>query len=178
MILFNKKKNKGSRYPIFGGRQLTKVVSNLPNIFKTRFVLWLVLWWRFEVKLFCRCTVLPFSRFIIVLDRNFTPIRMYRTVISDIGAKKNKTVANSKECWSHTRSSTTVHHRFPFGFPTMPVCRACGTAKLIDSIQIKKMYLMARDNFDIVCDRNGWHIATYRSIVNAVTGIEKKENHD
>lgn len=30
------------------------------------------------------------------------------------------------------------------------------------------MCLIARDSFETVCDINGWHMATYLSIVNAV----------
>lgn len=127
-----------------------------------------------ETKLLFLWTVLPFSRFIIVLDRSFTPIRMYNIVIKDIGAKKNKTVASSKECPIKTRSSITVHQEFPFSASITPVWRACGTAKLIDKIQIKKMYFMARDNLDMVCARKGWQIAKYRSMVNAVTEIKLK----
>lgn len=82
-------------------------------------------------------------------------MRMYSTVIRDIGAKKNKTVASSNEWSISTRSGTTVHHEFSLSPTTIPVCSACGTAKLIDKIQIKKIYLTARDNFDIVCDKNG-----------------------
>lgn len=127
---------------------------------RTRFVLWLAFWWMLEVRLLFLCTVLPFSRLIIVLDRSFTPIKMYKAVISDIGVKKNKTVASSNECSMRTRSSTTVHHELPFSAWTIPVWIACGTAKPIDKIQIKKIYFTARDSFDIVCDKNGWHIAT------------------
>lgn len=118
-------------------------------------MLWLAFWWVLDVRLLFLCTVLPFSRFIIVLDRSFTPIKMYRTVIRLIGAKKKRTVANSKECSSQTRSSTTVHQELSPSPRTIPVCNACGTAKLIDKIQMRKMYLMALDSFDIVCARKG-----------------------
>jgi hypothetical protein len=80
---------------------------------------------------------------------------MYRTVISVIGAKKKSNVASSKLCCSKTLSSTTEHQAFPFPSEITPVCRACGTAKLIDRIQIRKMNFTARESFDIVCDKNG-----------------------
>lgn len=136
-----------------------KAFYHLPNIFKTRFVLWLVFWWIFDVRLLFLCTVLPFSLLIIVLDRSFKPINIYSTVISVIGAKKNKTVASSKLCGTRTLSSTTEHHAFPWLSDITPVCKACGTAKLIERIHIRKIYFTARDNFDIVCDKNGWQIA-------------------
>lgn len=136
-----------------------KPFYHLPSIFKTRFVLWLVFWWMFDVRLLFLCTVLPFSLFIIVLDRSFKPINIYSTVISVIGVKKNKTVASSKLWCIKTRSSTTVHHELPWPSLITPVCNASGTAKLIDKIQIKKIYFTARDSFDIVCDKNGWQIA-------------------
>lgn len=37
----------------------------------------------------------------------------------------------------------------------------CGTAKIIDKIQIPRMNLIALDSFDIVWDKNGWQIPIY-----------------
>lgn len=153
---------KGSIFIIYNFLHKNETIKNnfSPNIFRTLVVLLRVFWLMLEFKLLFLCIVLPFSRFIIGLYRSLSPISIYSTEIRDIGAKKNKTVASSNEWSIRTRSGTIVHHVFPFSFMMIPVCIACGTAKLIDKIQIKKMNFTARDNFDIVCDKNGWQIAT------------------
>jgi hypothetical protein len=53
---------------------------------------------------------------------------------------------------------------------------ACGAANAIDNIHMRNINLIARDSFDIVCDKNGWQMATYLSIVNAVTGNRNKKD--
>lgn len=74
-----------------------------------------------------------------------------------MGAKKNRIVAKTKESLMMTRFST-MEHQVTLGLSvetTIPVCMAKGVAKKIDNIQMRNIYFMARDNFDIVWERNG-----------------------
>jgi hypothetical protein len=77
--------------------------------------------------------------------------------INVIGAKKKRIVAITKESSMSTRSGTIEHQVVArlFGSVTMPVCIARGVAKKIDNIQMRKMNFMARDSFDMVCERKG-----------------------
>lgn len=134
---------------------------HLPSILITRLVLWLVVFWTFDWRLLF-LTTFPFSLLISVLERNFIPISMYSTEINVIGAKKKRIVATTNESSMRTRSGTIEHQEdsWLLGSVTIPVWMASGVAKKIDNIQMRKMNLMARDSFDIVCERNGWQIAT------------------
>lgn len=102
-------------------------------------------------------TTFPFSLLIKVLERSFIPINIYRIEINVIGAKKKSIVAMTNESSIRTRSGTIEHQvvSWLFGSVTIPVCIASGVAKKIDNIQMRKMNFMARDNFDMVCERKG-----------------------
>ena len=85
----------------------------------------------------------------------------YKTVIAVIGSAKNSNVDSSKEYCNgyailQVKSTSTL-----LMFATMMSSWvACGIAQQIDAIQIKTISLITRVNLLIVCDKNGWQIAT------------------
>lgn len=122
-----------------------------PNIFNTRLLFWPC--WCLQLLLysslpplasgFLACSrqdVVPRrSLFIIFELRNLNPISAYKTVISVIGAMKNKKVDSSKE-WSINVRLT--RHKTSGLFIT-PNCNACGIAKHNATTQIDRINLIA-----------------------------------